>query len=67
MIVHRLTDRWHRAGGPRRFRSRNCSACDQVGTVMGERLLILVGLNLLLWAALLGLWWLGGREPRRRH
>jgi hypothetical protein len=34
---------------------------------LGERLLILVGLNLLLWAALLGLWWLGGREPRRRH
>jgi hypothetical protein len=34
---------------------------------MDERLLILVGLNLLLWAALLGLWWLGGREPRRRH
>jgi hypothetical protein len=30
------------------------------------RLLILVALNLLLWLALLGLWWLGGRQPRGR-
>jgi hypothetical protein len=29
---------------------------------VGERLLILVGLNLLLWIALLGLWWLEGRS-----
>ena len=34
---------------------------------LGERLLILVALNFLLWLALLGLWWLGGRQqPRRR-
>jgi hypothetical protein len=34
---------------------------------LGERLLVLVALNLLLWLALLGLWWLGGRQPQPRR